>query len=291
MDHNDSSSQLRAILNDILGLEDSDSLHCNKDSHGGYGGFSDPYLDTNDEELPNLVDEEMNRYHESAQDEDLSVFNGEEYDHREVGVEEEEGIKANGWIGKLGLGVMCRMIVRAWVHVTRTPYCEIQRQVHFDVVQGVEIYTSPLEKRHSPPHLSKLFLGGYPTMMDEYQQYNAMKKWFDRNCDIALDCSVRCRDLKNILEALFKVYLEWEDDMVVPNVLDLYSDTDARFVRNPRELELQLVSHNNDDIPNAEEQESNIDVQSDDGNGRGSTVVEAEEVVEVEGDEGHKSPT
>ncbi|KAM3218140.1 hypothetical protein P3L10_022670 [Capsicum annuum] len=91
MDHNDSSSQLRAILNDILGLEDSDSLHCNKDSHGGYGGFSDPYLDTNDEELPNLVDEEMNRYHESAQDEDLSVFNGEEYDHREVGVEEEEG--------------------------------------------------------------------------------------------------------------------------------------------------------------------------------------------------------
>ncbi|KAM3218141.1 hypothetical protein P3L10_022671 [Capsicum annuum] len=73
-------------------------------------------------------------------------------------------------------------------------------------------------------------------MMDEYQQYNAMKKWFDRNCDIALDCSVRCRDLKNILEALFKVYLEWEDDMVVPNVLDLYSDTDARFVRNPREV-------------------------------------------------------
>ncbi|PHU11790.1 hypothetical protein BC332_18720 [Capsicum chinense] len=50
MDHNNSSSQLRAILNDVLGLEDSDSLH----------------------------------------DEDLSVSNGKEYDHGEDGIEEEE---------------------------------------------------------------------------------------------------------------------------------------------------------------------------------------------------------
>ncbi|PHT40384.1 hypothetical protein CQW23_19238 [Capsicum baccatum] len=144
-------------------------------------------------------------------------------------------------------------------------------------------------------------------MTDEYQQYNAMKKWFDRNCDITLDCPVRRRDLKNILKACFKVYLDWEDDMVVPSVPDLYSDTDVRFVRNPGEvrscgrpkinrnksscqnafredvLELHLVSHNNGGNPNVEEQDSNIDVQSDDGNGRGNTVVEAEEVVEVEG--------
>ncbi|KAM3264571.1 hypothetical protein P3L10_001565 [Capsicum annuum] len=41
--------------------------------------------------LHNLVDEEMNRSHQSTQDEDLSVFDGEEYDHGEDGVEEEEG--------------------------------------------------------------------------------------------------------------------------------------------------------------------------------------------------------
>ncbi|PHU17900.1 hypothetical protein BC332_13595 [Capsicum chinense] len=51
MDHNDSSSQLKGTSNDILELEDSDSLH----------------------------------------HEDLSVFDGEKYDHGEDDVEEEEG--------------------------------------------------------------------------------------------------------------------------------------------------------------------------------------------------------
>ncbi|PHT93697.1 hypothetical protein T459_01579 [Capsicum annuum] len=41
--------------------------------------------------LQNLVDEEMNRSHQLIQDEDVSVFDGEEYDYGEDGVEEEEG--------------------------------------------------------------------------------------------------------------------------------------------------------------------------------------------------------
>ncbi|KAF3619315.1 hypothetical protein FXO38_32993 [Capsicum annuum] len=54
------------------------------------------------------------------------------------------------------------------------------------------------------------------------------------------------------------------------------------------ELELQLVSCNNDGDPTAVEQGSNVDAQSDDENEGGSTIVEA---VEVEGEEGRKSPT
>ncbi|KAF3674456.1 hypothetical protein FXO37_06391 [Capsicum annuum] len=90
MDHNDPNSQLRATLNDVLGLEDSDSLHCNEDSYGGYADGPDRYLDSDDEDLQNLVDEEMNRSHQSVQDENLSVSDGEEYDHGENGVEEEK---------------------------------------------------------------------------------------------------------------------------------------------------------------------------------------------------------
>ncbi|PHU01188.1 hypothetical protein BC332_30975 [Capsicum chinense] len=86
------------------------------------------------------------------------------------------------------------------------------------------------------PHSSKFFPGGYQTTMDEYQKYNALNKWFDRNCDIALDNDVKCRDLKNILKARFKTYLDWDGDMVVPNDPDSESDNDAIFIRNPREV-------------------------------------------------------
>ncbi|PHT37861.1 hypothetical protein CQW23_21434 [Capsicum baccatum] len=90
-DHNDSSILLRATLNDVLELYDSNSLHGNENSHGGYGGGPDRYLDTENEDLQNLVHEEMNRSHQLVQDEDLSISEGEEYDHGEDGVEEEEG--------------------------------------------------------------------------------------------------------------------------------------------------------------------------------------------------------
>ncbi|KAF3679231.1 hypothetical protein FXO37_03976 [Capsicum annuum] len=89
--HNDSSILLRATLNDVLGLYDSDSLHGNENSHGGYGGGPDRYLDTENEDLQNLVHKEMNRSHQSVQDKNLSISKGEEYDHGEDGVEEEEG--------------------------------------------------------------------------------------------------------------------------------------------------------------------------------------------------------
>ncbi|KAM3344523.1 hypothetical protein P3S68_024232 [Capsicum galapagoense] len=53
---------------------------------------------------------------------------------------------------------------------------------------------------------------------------------------IDFDAVERVEDLKNILKAYFKAYLDWEDDMAIPNVLNLDSDTDATFVRNLREV-------------------------------------------------------
>ncbi|PHU08628.1 hypothetical protein BC332_20488 [Capsicum chinense] len=73
-------------------------------------------------------------------------------------------------------------------------------------------------------------------MTDEYRVYNGIKKWFDRNCNLVLDYPVRCRDLKNILKDCFKTYMVWEDDMVVPNIPDLDSDTDSTIVKILREI-------------------------------------------------------
>ncbi|PHU29881.1 hypothetical protein BC332_01974 [Capsicum chinense] len=47
-------------------------------------------LDSDAEDLQNLVDEEMNRSHQSDQDEYLSDSDSEEYDHQENDVDEEE---------------------------------------------------------------------------------------------------------------------------------------------------------------------------------------------------------
>ncbi|KAF3681887.1 hypothetical protein FXO37_02650 [Capsicum annuum] len=43
-------------------------------------------------------------------------------------------------------------------------------------------------------------------------------------------------DLKNVLKACFKTYMAWKDDMTVPNVPDLDSNTDSTIVRSPREV-------------------------------------------------------
>ncbi|PHU11552.1 hypothetical protein BC332_18482 [Capsicum chinense] len=91
MDHNYSNNLLRAILNDVLGWEGSDILHGNEHSYGGYADGPDRYLDTDDEDLQNLTDEEMNRSHQLFQDEDLNIFNSEEDLYGEDGVVEEEG--------------------------------------------------------------------------------------------------------------------------------------------------------------------------------------------------------
>ncbi|PHT35746.1 hypothetical protein CQW23_23446 [Capsicum baccatum] len=91
MDHNECNNQLRATLHDIFGLGDSDSLHGNEDSYGGYVESPDRYLDTDDEGLQNLDDEEMNRSHQSVEDEDLCVSNDEEDHYGEDDMEEEEG--------------------------------------------------------------------------------------------------------------------------------------------------------------------------------------------------------
>ncbi|KAF3659350.1 hypothetical protein FXO37_14022 [Capsicum annuum] len=77
---------------------------------------------------------------------------------------------------------------------------------------------------------------GYPTMMDEYRVYNGIKKWLDRNCNLILDYPVRCRDLKSILKAHFKIHMAWKDDMAIPNVPDSNSNTDSIIIRNPKEV-------------------------------------------------------
>ncbi|KAF3614284.1 hypothetical protein FXO37_36009 [Capsicum annuum] len=69
----------------------NDSLHGNEDSYGGYANGPDRYLDTDDEDLQNLSDEEMNRSHQLVQDEDLTISDDEEDHYGENGVEEEEG--------------------------------------------------------------------------------------------------------------------------------------------------------------------------------------------------------
>ncbi|KAF3676044.1 hypothetical protein FXO37_05510 [Capsicum annuum] len=92
-DHNESNNQLRATLHDVFGLENSDSLHGNEDSYGGYADGPDRYLDTDDEDVQNLVDDEMNGSHQSVQDKDLSVSDGEEDHYGEDDVEEKEDPK------------------------------------------------------------------------------------------------------------------------------------------------------------------------------------------------------
>ncbi|PHU07498.1 hypothetical protein BC332_23987 [Capsicum chinense] len=91
MDHNECNTQLRATLYGLFGLEDSDSLHGNEDSYGGYTEGPDRYLDTDDKDLQNLDGEEMNRSHQSTEDEDLSVFDSKEDHYWEDDVEEEKG--------------------------------------------------------------------------------------------------------------------------------------------------------------------------------------------------------
>ncbi|KAF3638186.1 hypothetical protein FXO38_23353 [Capsicum annuum] len=73
-------------------------------------------------------------------------------------------------------------------------------------------------------------------MINVYQLFNGIKKWFDGNCDIVLDCPIIRRDLKNVLKSHFKAYLDWEADMALPDVPNLYSNTDAIIVRNFREV-------------------------------------------------------
>ncbi|KAF3631752.1 hypothetical protein FXO38_26521 [Capsicum annuum] len=73
-------------------------------------------------------------------------------------------------------------------------------------------------------------------MTNKYRVYNRIKKFLDRNCNLVLDCPVRCRDLNNILKAHFKTYMAYTNDMVVPNIPNLDSNTDSTIIRNSREV-------------------------------------------------------
>ncbi|KAF3665241.1 hypothetical protein FXO38_05186 [Capsicum annuum] len=70
---------------------ESDSLHGNKYSYGGYAEGPDRYLETDDEDLQNLAYEEMNRSHQLIKNKYLSVSDGEEDHYRKDDVEEKKG--------------------------------------------------------------------------------------------------------------------------------------------------------------------------------------------------------
>ncbi|PHT68396.1 hypothetical protein T459_27883 [Capsicum annuum] len=63
--------------------------------YGGYGDGTNRHLDSDDEDLQNLVDEEMNRSHRFYKEKHLSTSGGEEYDHQDDGAEEDEGAMHN----------------------------------------------------------------------------------------------------------------------------------------------------------------------------------------------------
>ncbi|KAK6780247.1 hypothetical protein RDI58_022431 [Solanum bulbocastanum] len=95
MYHNNENSQLSQISNNVLGLDDGDSLLSNdnkydEDSDVGYGDDPHPYLDSDDEDLPNLLHEEMNMSNQAEQDGSLSVSSGEEYGYEDEWAEEDE---------------------------------------------------------------------------------------------------------------------------------------------------------------------------------------------------------
>ncbi|KAK4731670.1 hypothetical protein R3W88_024658 [Solanum pinnatisectum] len=99
MYHNNENSQLSQLSNNVLGLDDGDSLLSNdnkydEDSDVGYGDDRHPYLDSDDEDLLNLFHEEMNMSNQAEQDESLSVSSGEEYGYEDEWAEEAED--ANG---------------------------------------------------------------------------------------------------------------------------------------------------------------------------------------------------
>ncbi|KAH0636424.1 hypothetical protein KY290_036870 [Solanum tuberosum] len=98
MDHNNENSQLSQILNNVLGLDDGDSLLSNDNQHddysdGGYGDDPHPYLDSDYEDLLNLLHEEMNMSNQAEQDESSSVSSREEYGYEDEWAEDED---ANG---------------------------------------------------------------------------------------------------------------------------------------------------------------------------------------------------
>ncbi|PHT87553.1 hypothetical protein T459_09659 [Capsicum annuum] len=228
MDHNESNNQLRATLHDVFGLENSDSLHGNEDSYGGYADGPDRYLDTDDEDVQNLVDEEMNGSHQSVQDKDLSVSDGEEDHYGEDDVEEKEDPKHDDsyteeqyTAGPVeGMSFSCLQAVFAF-------YKEHSRLNGFGVVKKSANKLAGQLKELSRTVKRSL-------VADDIACLRPSKSI--RLLEVEVGGPERMRDLKNVLKTHFKTYMVWEDDMVVPNIPDSDFDTDATIVRNSREV-------------------------------------------------------
>ncbi|PHU01105.1 hypothetical protein BC332_30892 [Capsicum chinense] len=99
-------------------------------------GMGDFGSDTDDEDLQNLADEEMNRSHQSVQDEDLSIFDSEEDLYRDNGVKEEEDLMHDdSYIDKQYIAGPVEVMSFGSVQTTFAFYKEHSRLTSFGVVK------------------------------------------------------------------------------------------------------------------------------------------------------------
>ncbi|KAF3621287.1 hypothetical protein FXO37_32883 [Capsicum annuum] len=236
MDHNECNNQLRETLHDIFGLENSDSLHGNEDSYGRYVNGPGRYLDTDDEDLQKLANEEMNRElrrtvkrslvaHDivglrpsksirllevkSGGPERMSVNHQNQSILLGCALLMSEDIKTYAFVFKTWLTAMGEIpptaILTDQCKNIKAAICEILLKNMI----WVDGFGSKVSTRSGPngfPYISQALLLGW--------------------------------DLKNVLKPFFKIYMAWKDDMVVPNIPDSDSDADSIIIRNLREVYL-----------------------------------------------------
>ncbi|KAF3628622.1 hypothetical protein FXO38_28138 [Capsicum annuum] len=241
MDHNDENSQLRVTLNDVLGLKDSDSLlhNDNENDEEFYVGYDDgpyQYLDSRDEDLQNLVDEEINRSHESDEEEYLSIFNGEEYDPQDDGVEEDEGtMNDDAYIdAKYFAGLVVEH--NHELDPALSPFLPCYRELSRTLKRILVAYNIAGLRPSKSISILEVKSGGLKRMRCE-----SMHAFFDGYITSR-------SSLKQFVEQYE------DDDMVVPNDPNSDSDNDAIFIRNSRDVcsrEMPQINRNRSFCQNA----------------------------------------
>ncbi|PHT37876.1 hypothetical protein CQW23_21449 [Capsicum baccatum] len=261
MDHNDENSQLRVTLNDVLGLKDSDSLlhNDNQNDKEFFVGYDDgPYqdLDSRDEDIQNLVDEEINRSHESDEEEYLSVFDEEEYDPQDDGVEEDEGtMHDDAYIdAKYFAGLVVEH--NHELDPALSPFLPCYRELSRTLKRILVAYNIAGLRPSKSIRILKVKSGGSKRM-----------RCTPKDCRNYILQQWRLRTLSSDVAALYKFLLEMhgkdeiffytidsdnigrllntDDDMVVPNDPNSDSDNDAIFIRNLRDVCSREMPHIN----------------------------------------------
>ncbi|PHU06983.1 hypothetical protein BC332_23472 [Capsicum chinense] len=248
MDHNDENSQLRVTLNDVLGLKDSDSLlhNDNENDEEFYVGYDDgpyQYLNSRDEDLQNLVDEEINRSHESDEEEYLSVFDGEEYDPQDDGVEEDEGtMHDDAYIdAKYFAGLVVEH--NHELDPALSPFLPCYRELSRTLKKILVAYNIAGLRPSKSIRILEVKSGGSKRM-----------RCTPKDCRNYILQQRRLRTLSSDVAALYRTLSSDDDDMVVPNDPNSDSDNDAIFIRNSRDVcsrEMPQINRNRSLCQNA----------------------------------------